>query len=96
MGAPNLAFHKHCAILPSHFVPARPLEAEAESSEVRDWRSEASPILCKTPLANGQRNNEGPMNSAISLVDVEMAVEKVALEQIPDLRAAQEVLPANV
>ncbi|MGH7982976.1 MAG: lipoyl(octanoyl) transferase LipB [Candidatus Udaeobacter sp.] len=34
--------------------------------------------------------------TAFSVVDVEMAVEKVALEQIPNLRAAQKVLPANV
>ncbi len=30
---------------------------------------------------------------AFSVLDVEMAVEKVALEQIPNLRAAEEVLP---
>jgi lipoyl(octanoyl) transferase len=34
--------------------------------------------------------------AAFSVSDVEMAVEKVALEQIPNLRAAQEVLRANV
>ena len=34
--------------------------------------------------------------SAFSVSAVQMAVEKVALEQIPNLRAAQEVLPANV
>ncbi|PYK25634.1 MAG: octanoyltransferase [Verrucomicrobia bacterium] len=39
---------------------------------------------------------EKETGTAFSVVDVEMAVEKVALEQIPDLRAAQEVLPANV
>ena len=39
---------------------------------------------------------EKETDTAFSVVDVEMAVEKVALEQIPDLRAAQEVLPANV
>jgi len=33
---------------------------------------------------------------AFSVLDVEMAVEKVALEQIPNLRAAEEVLPASV
>jgi lipoyl(octanoyl) transferase len=33
---------------------------------------------------------------AFSVSDVAMAVEKVALEQIPNLRAVQEVLPANV
>jgi hypothetical protein len=48
-GAPILAFHKHYLTMPIHFVPARPQEAELESSEVRDWRSEASPILRKTP-----------------------------------------------
>ncbi len=39
---------------------------------------------------------EKETDTAFSVVDVEMAVEKVALEQIPNLRAAQEVLPANV
>jgi len=39
---------------------------------------------------------EKETGTAFSVVDVEMAVEKVALEQIPNLRAAQEVLPANV
>jgi len=34
--------------------------------------------------------------AAFSVSDVAMAVEKVALEQIPNLRPAQEVLPANV
>jgi hypothetical protein len=48
-GAPILAFHKHCVTLPNHFVPGRPREAEAESSEDRDWRSEASPIPRKSP-----------------------------------------------
>ena len=33
---------------------------------------------------------------AFSVLDVEMVVEKVALEQIPNLRAAEEVLPASV
>jgi lipoyl(octanoyl) transferase len=39
---------------------------------------------------------EKETGTAFSVVDVEMAVEKVALEQIPNLRAAQKVLPANV
>jgi lipoyl(octanoyl) transferase len=39
---------------------------------------------------------EKETGTAFLVVDVEMAVEKVALEQIPNLRAAQEVLPANV
>jgi lipoyl(octanoyl) transferase len=39
---------------------------------------------------------EKEAGAAFSVLDVEMAVEKVALEQIPNLRAAQEVLPANV
>ncbi len=39
---------------------------------------------------------EKETGAAFSVSDVEMAVEKVALEQIPNLRAAQEVLPANV
>jgi len=39
---------------------------------------------------------EKETGTAFSVVDVEMAVEKMALEQIPDLRASQEVLPANV
>jgi lipoyl(octanoyl) transferase len=34
--------------------------------------------------------------AAFSVADVERTVEKVALEQIPNLRVAQEVLPANV
>ena len=34
--------------------------------------------------------------AAFSVLDVEMALEKVALKQIPNLRVAQEVLPANV
>jgi lipoyl(octanoyl) transferase len=34
--------------------------------------------------------------AAFSVADVETTVEKVALEQIPNLRVAQEVLPANV
>jgi lipoyl(octanoyl) transferase len=39
---------------------------------------------------------EKETGAAFSVLDVEMAVEKVALEQIPNLRAAQKVLPANV
>jgi lipoyl(octanoyl) transferase len=39
---------------------------------------------------------EKETGTAFSVSDVAMAVEKVALEQIVDLRAAQEVLPANV
>ena len=39
---------------------------------------------------------EKETGTAFSVVDIEMAAEKVALEQIPNLRAAQEVLPANV
>ena len=39
---------------------------------------------------------EKETGAAFSVSDVEMAVEKVAWEQIPNLRAAQEVLPANV
>jgi lipoyl(octanoyl) transferase len=39
---------------------------------------------------------EKETGTAFSVSDVAMAVEKVALEQIPNLRAAQEVLPANV
>jgi lipoyl(octanoyl) transferase len=39
---------------------------------------------------------EKETGAAFSVLDVEMAIEKVALEQIPNLRAAQEVLPANV
>ena len=39
---------------------------------------------------------EKETGTAFLVVDVEMAVEKVALEQIPNLRPAQEVLPANV
>ena len=39
---------------------------------------------------------EKETGTAFSVVDVEMAVEKVALEQIPNLRAGQEVLSANV
>jgi len=39
---------------------------------------------------------EKETGAAFSVLDVEMVVEKVALEQIPNLRAAQKVLPANV
>ena len=39
---------------------------------------------------------EKETGAAFSVSDVATAVEKVALEQIPNLRAAQEVLPANV
>jgi lipoyl(octanoyl) transferase len=39
---------------------------------------------------------EKEIGAAFSVLDVEMAVEKVALEQIPNLRAAEEVLPASV
>jgi len=39
---------------------------------------------------------EKETGAAFSVLDVEMAVEKVALEQIPNLRAAEEVLPASV
>jgi lipoyl(octanoyl) transferase len=39
---------------------------------------------------------EKETGAAFSVSDVKMAVEKVALEQIPNLRAAEEVLPANV
>jgi lipoyl(octanoyl) transferase len=39
---------------------------------------------------------EKETGAVFSVADVETVVEKVALEQIPNLRAAQEVLPANV
>jgi len=39
---------------------------------------------------------EKETGAAFSVSDVAMALGKVALEQIPNLRAAQEVLPANV
>jgi lipoyl(octanoyl) transferase len=39
---------------------------------------------------------EKETGAAFSVLDVEMAVEKVALEQIPNLRVAEEVLRANV
>jgi lipoyl(octanoyl) transferase len=39
---------------------------------------------------------EKETGTAFSVSEVEIAVEKVVLEQIPNLRAAQEVLPANV
>ncbi|PYI46684.1 MAG: octanoyltransferase [Verrucomicrobia bacterium] len=39
---------------------------------------------------------EKETGAAFSILDVEMAVEKVVLEQIPNLRVAEEVLPANV
>ena len=39
---------------------------------------------------------EKETGAAFSVRDIEMAFEHVALEQIPNLRAAQEVLPANV
>ena len=39
---------------------------------------------------------EKETGTAFSVSDVAMAVEKVAVEQIPNLRTAQEVLPANV
>ena len=39
---------------------------------------------------------EKETGSAFSVSDVAMAVEKVTLEQIPNLRPAQDVLPANV
>jgi lipoyl(octanoyl) transferase len=39
---------------------------------------------------------EKETGAAFSVADVETVVEKVALEQIPNLRVAQEVLPANV
>ena len=39
---------------------------------------------------------EKETGAAFSVLDVEMAVEKVALEQITNLRVAEEVLPANV
>ena len=39
---------------------------------------------------------EKETGAAFSILDVEMALEKVVLEQIPNLRVAQEVLPANV
>src|SRR5437016_10035841 len=39
---------------------------------------------------------EKETGAAFSVSDVAMAVEKVAVEQIPNLRTAQEVLPANV
>jgi lipoyl(octanoyl) transferase len=39
---------------------------------------------------------EKETGAAFSVLDVEMAIEKVALEQIPNLRAAEEVLPASV
>ena len=39
---------------------------------------------------------EKETGAAFSVLNVEMAVEKVALEQIPNLRTAEEVLPASV
>jgi lipoyl(octanoyl) transferase len=39
---------------------------------------------------------EKETGAAFSVSGVQMAVEKVALEQIPNLHTAQEVLPANV
>ena len=39
---------------------------------------------------------EKETDTAFSVLDVKVAVEKVALEQIPNLRAAEEVLRANV
>jgi lipoyl(octanoyl) transferase len=39
---------------------------------------------------------EKETGAAFSVLDLERAVEKVALEQIPNLRAAEEVLPASV
>jgi lipoyl(octanoyl) transferase len=39
---------------------------------------------------------ENETGAAFPVVDVAMVVEKVALEQITNLRVAQEVLPANV
>jgi lipoyl(octanoyl) transferase len=39
---------------------------------------------------------EKETGAAFSVLDVAMAVEKVALDQIPNLRAAEEVLPASV
>ena len=39
---------------------------------------------------------ERETGAAFSVSEVALAVEKVVLEQIPNLRAAQEVLPANV
>jgi len=39
---------------------------------------------------------EKETGAAFSVLDVKMAVEKVALERIPNLRVAEEVLPANV
>ena len=39
---------------------------------------------------------EKETGTAFSILDVQMAVEKVVLEQIANLRAAEEVLPANV
>ena len=39
---------------------------------------------------------EKETGAAFSVLDVEMAVEKVVLKQIADLRVAEEVLPANV
>ena len=39
---------------------------------------------------------EKETGTAFSILDVEMAVEKVGLEQIANLRVAEEVLPANV
>src|ERR1700675_2165100 len=67
------------ALPPPVFLP---WEAEAQSTEERDWRSGASPILRKTfsQARNGVSNppsaiwnNEGIMNSAILLVDVASA-----------------------
>jgi hypothetical protein len=43
-----MAPQKHKVIPPSHLIPSRPREAEGESSEDRDWGSQASPILRKT------------------------------------------------
>src|SRR5213082_1265782 len=39
---------------------------------------------------------EKETGAAFSILDAEIALEKVALKQIPNLRVAQEVLPANV
>src|SRR5260221_4843539 len=79
---PILAFQKHLLIMPSHFIPSCPREAEAGvlrklgleiASKTNPAKSYSIPrgVVCLATLA--RTNREGSMKPAIMLVDVASA-----------------------
>src|SRR5258708_1930211 len=63
MWAAFLAIHKQGVPLPSHLIPSRPREAEAEASDDKDWRSQASPILDNTHISCGEWSLQCSLNA---------------------------------